>query len=492
MKPMRLTHRLALAFLLVVGVVFASHVYLSISWHADLFRADSLRDQHVMGKTLAGAVGSAWRDYGREAALAVVEEANQREAAMQIRWVALGSDQRDAPTAPPDLLERIRRGEKVVHIDGGRVHSYFPLRPAPLEAGALEISEPLSAGQEYVLARVLRAALTGLAMTVIAGLVSVLLGERLVGQPVRILIDKARRIGHRDFSAPLEIAGAEEFRELARGMNAMARELDEAGQRAEAEAAAREAATEQLRRSDRLAAVGRLASSLAHELGTPLNVVSERAKMIAAGEVSDPAELERDATIIREQSLRMTRIVRQLLDYVRIRSPDKAATNLGDLAHSTLAILEPLAEQRKVTLRSECPAPVIADVDPGQLQQALMNLVMNAIDATGEGRAVTVRVTSEAPDERSAREGGAASWAVVSVEDEGSGIAEELLAHVFDPFFTTKPVGEGTGLGLAVTDGIVREHSGRIDVRSGSGEGSCFSMRLPLGRGSEGQHPHRG
>jgi signal transduction histidine kinase len=159
-------------------------------------------------------------------------------------------------------------------------------------------------------------------------------------------------------------------------------------------------------------------------------------------------------------------IIRQLLDFSRRREPRLLAGDLGDIAARTVEMLATLARKRRVAVTLERGAePTLVVVDHGQLQQVLTNLVVNAIQASPPGGHVTVsvgRTVAQPPT------------------DGGHGIAPEHLPHVFDPFFTTKPVGEGTGLGLAVSYGIVRDHHGWIAVRSEVGVGSELTVHLPL------------
>jgi signal transduction histidine kinase len=176
----------------------------------------------------------------------------------------------------------------------------------------------------------------------------------------------------------------------------------------------------------------------------------------------------------------MTKIIRQLLQFARRGAVDKARRDLRELARDTLELLRPLADKRTVALElaSEA-ADATVNVDAGQMQQVLTNLTMNAIQAMPRGGTVEVRLRrgkTRAPTEV----GGAdAECLCVEVKDHGDGIAKENLSHLFEPFFTTKEVGEGTGLGLAVTYGIVREHGGWITVDSEVGRGSTFSVYLP-------------
>ena len=256
-------------------------------------------------------------------------------------------------------------------------------------------------------------------------------------------------------------------------LRALAASLQEANQKLEAEMKARVAALEQLRHADRLNTVGKLGSGIAHELGTPMAVISGHASMIADAEVEGDAARQ-SARTIRQQADRMARIIRQLLDFARRGQPQKSEVDLRAVLKQVLALLAPLSGQRAQRLVLEEPAePVRAQVDPGQLQQALTNLVVNALHASPDQGQVRVRLSVLDAHLDSRR-------ALIEVIDRGTGIDPANLRRIFEPFFTTKPVGEGTGLGLPVSVEIIREHGGSLDVRSQPGEGSHFRLFLPL------------
>ena len=253
----------------------------------------------------------------------------------------------------------------------------------------------------------------------------------------------------------------------------MCDDLTRAAVRIEEETQSRIRAIEQLRHADRLATVGQLAAGVAHELGTPLNVISGHAKMIVTGEVSGDEALE-SAQIALEQTQRMTHIVSQLLDFSRARPAQRRDVGIEDIAHSTARMLASAAQKKSVTLGVEVLEPaVLGLLDAVQVQQALTNLVMNAIQAVPRGGHVAIEVTRA-----HAAEGG--EFACLRVRDDGPGILPEDRVRIFEPFFTTKDVGEGTGLGLAVAIGLVRENGGVIQVTDRAGGGTVFSILLPL------------
>jgi signal transduction histidine kinase len=226
-------------------------------------------------------------------------------------------------------------------------------------------------------------------------------------------------------------------------------------------------ALEQLRHADRLRTVGQLAAGIAHELGTPLNVVAGRARMIARAEV-DGAAARDSAGIVVEQADRMAHTIRQLLDFARARTPHMSREDVGALAAQAVDLMAPLAQKRGVSIAFSRGARAEAEVDAGQIQQVLTNLLLNAIHAMPNGGEVRVDVIRSQSDVR------------VDVIDDGVGMPPEVRSRLFEPFFTTKPVGEGTGLGLAVSWGIVAEHGGRIDVETEPGCGARFSVHIPV------------
>lgn len=233
-------------------------------------------------------------------------------------------------------------------------------------------------------------------------------------------------------------------------------------------------ATEQLRQAERLNTLGKLAAGVAHELGTPLNVLMGHAELLAEAE-DDLARERRKAlaTTILDQGDRMEAIIRQLLTFGRRAGRGRTVTRLRAIAESTASSLRKLASKAKVRVEVEPREGVqgrediLAVVVATEIEQVLTNLIMNAIQASSPGGVVTIRLS---------RQG---AFAAIRVIDHGCGIAEEHLPHVFDPFFTTKDVGAGTGLGLSVSYGIVSDHHGRIEVESHVGEGSTFTVLLP-------------
>ena len=219
-----------------------------------------------------------------------------------------------------------------------------------------------------------------------------------------------------------------------------------------------------------------LAAGVAHELGTPLNVIVGGAEMLEADDlVADRVhELGR---MIRAQTARMTAIVRHLLDFGRRGGGDRSAVELGKVARGVAELLASTARRHRCTIDVHADAPVTARANAGEIEQVVSNLVLNAVQATPGGGAVVLRVGVEK------RKGG--RRAAVTVEDHGTGIAPDDLPRIFDPFFTTKGVGQGTGLGLSVSYGIIDAYGGFIGHRTNDWGGAVFYFELPTDRPAE-------
>jgi signal transduction histidine kinase len=236
-------------------------------------------------------------------------------------------------------------------------------------------------------------------------------------------------------------------------------------------------AISQLRHAERLNVIGTLAAGVAHELGTPLNVITVHAELIDRDDV--PRErVHKACETIQRQAKKMAQIISNLLDFGRRGGLAREKTSLTGLVATAASLLGPMAMRARCAIAAEdAGRDVTALVNPGEVEQVLANLILNAIQAMPDGGTVRVGCEVERAGDSNRR---GTSYACLTVEDEGSGISPSDLPRIFDPFFTTKGVGRGTGLGLSVTYGIVQDHGGTIHVESEMGRGSRFVVRLPL------------
>jgi signal transduction histidine kinase len=467
---MRLVTRLTLAFLAVVVAAIALTTWSRYDDEVRQFETDMDRTHRLVATALADAVEVALQRDGLDAAERLVQGSGQHQKTdLRVRWICVG------PDAPPPLVacDTIEHLGEFVTLEplAGRRATVVPVRLASGTRGAIEVSESLDFEGAWAREVVVRVANLGL-LTVLgmAGFAFVL-GFWLVARPTRALVAKARAVGRGDLAPDLSLPTGDEFEQLAAEMNAMCVRLAEARDTTARAMAAREAALEHLRHADRLATVGRVASGLAHELGTPLNVIEARASLI----VDDPlaeGRVKDSAHVIIGQTEQVTRLVKQLLVFAR---PRKLAPDA--LGHSIAELIRPLAARKPVTLDESGLAAAKTLGDPVLLQQAVTNLVVNALHACGPGGRVSLtsgRVEASPPGAKEAR-----PWAFLAVVDDGPGISSELQRSIFEPFFSTRAAGEGTGLGLPIATRIVEEHGGFIGLDSAPGRGSTFTVHLP-------------
>jgi len=492
--------RLAAKFtlLLVVGIVILLAVdgYLGLQRDIEIFDQDMAHDAIQLSEKLRPLVAEHWQQGGHEQVGRFIEQINagkglidlpdESRQFVRVHWVILDAKRHEkyCPLATDEELKQVAAGRvfSVKHEDQGKLQMITYARvdidsPRPV---ALEVAEPAMHSAERKHAFGNRMMILS-AMTLLLGIAMVVLvGRELVGRPLQLLVDKTRRIGQGDFSDPVQLQRRDEFGELATAINSMCDQLVDAQDAINAETAARIAALEQLRHDDRLRTVGRLASGVAHEIGTPLNVVGGRAAMIASGSLS-PDETKKSAEVIQSESDRITTIIRQLLDFARRSTPNRTRGDMRQIVNQTIDLLEPLAEKRRVTIKSVAKNESYpCNVDTGQFQQVLTNLLVNAIHAMPDGGTVELDIRRAHVKPPETEQAAAGEYLLISVRDNGQGIAAEDLEQIFEPFFTTKDVGEGTGLGLSIAYRIAEEHGGWIDVESEVHNGSCFTVYMPL------------
>jgi two-component system, NtrC family, sensor kinase len=231
--------------------------------------------------------------------------------------------------------------------------------------------------------------------------------------------------------------------------------------------------------SEKLATLGQLAAEIAHEIGTPLSVIGGRAANITR-KIEQPAEVTKNAEIIATQVNRITNIIRQMLDFAGKAPLRRRPSDVVEIFQNTVALIEDrLTAPHIEIVWSIAPEIPRIPVDAESIEQVALNLVINAIHAMPEGGRLTIRAAIEPH-----RKGGLESIAptphlVVTVEDNGVGIPEDIQPRIFEAFFSTKAKGEGTGLGLTVAMNIIKAHDGWIEVKGVEPRGTAFRVFLP-------------
>jgi len=242
----------------------------------------------------------------------------------------------------------------------------------------------------------------------------------------------------------------------------------EAGHTIERQKEELETANQRLLQAAKLASVGELASGMAHEINNPIGIILGRTDYILATQDGLSAEAKEDLRVVRSQAERVASTVRSLLTFARPSPLSVQRVDLAQLVDEAVKLEVPRCRTAAVEIKCSSSGKIPSiQGDPDRLQQVLINVMNNAIDAMPQGGRLGISLAN----------GG--SQVVVDISDTGKGITEEDQARIFDPFFTTKPAGKGTGLGLAVSYGIIRDHGGEILVSSLPGRGSTFSIVLP-------------
>ena len=273
------------------------------------------------------------------------------------------------------------------------------------------------------------------------------------------------RVEAGDLTARVPAGRHDELGHLGESFNAMVVRLAGAQRQLEARHA------DEIRRAEHLASLGKMAAGIAHEINNPLAGMQNCVRTLLRG-ARDGAQRVQYLELLRDGLGRIGRTVRQLLDFARESRPRLAPTALAPLLHRTLALVEQELAARKIAcaLSVDSGLPLVL-ADTHQLEQVLLNILMNAVEAMADGGSLTVAAGLRRRDED--------TFVEIAVTDTGIGIPPEDLARVFDPFFTTKEVGRGTGLGLSISHGIVQAHGGFIEVRSAVGRGTTLVVVLP-------------
>jgi len=290
---------------------------------------------------------------------------------------------------------------------------------------------------------------------------------RFVHKPVRALRDGTRRLGSGELGVQIAVTSDDELGALAASFNEMSRKLLEADKTAELATA-----QEQMLRAEKLTSLGKLAAVVAHEINNPLSGILTYAKLlrrwVERGELDDRAqEMRESLQLIESESKRCGDIVRSLLTFARVAPLNIAPVDMSAVVRQTVKLVEHKMKLGNITplleLAGDLP-PVRGDA--AQLEQLVLALVINAIEAMPREGTLHVKTSSDGEK------------VTVIVEDDGTGIAPDFLPHLFEPFQTTKE-DKGVGLGLAISRTIVERHHGTINVVSEVGRGTTFTMMFP-------------
>ena len=383
-----------------------------------------------------------------------------------------------------------------------------PLHFGTKVIGGIRVVSTLDEAQSYLSKKRERTVILTFSSICIILITLTFLFGRLVGDPIQRLVEAMSRAEKGNLEAEVHLQSEDELGKLGENFNRMLKTIRETHEQnvqlltqvnqfneeltrkigaATSELAKRneelrllnEALFEsqrQLSQSEKLAAVGQVSATMAHQIGTPLNSISGYLQLILQDGNLLPKDRDR-LKIIESQLDRLADSVKNLLSFTRQPKPQLRALNVNEVLEELIHLSEPWLLARNVRFTTQFP-PELPSIlgDPTHLQTLFLNLIANALDAMPQGGVLTIE-TRQTPQPLSSED---RRWIEISMTDTGIGITEESKKRIFDPFFTTKKMGEGTGLGLTICEKIVKEHSGKINVESAVGRGSMFSIFIPV------------
>jgi len=499
-----------LRFQLIAIVVLTVATVLAVSQWVDTRLSERAEERDLQERALLAlrTVASLWGRTDSDALrreLVAIAEGDREITAIDIFGLAGGRSEvllttRDAPeaaagTLAPGAARRLAEGSSMTfereRIGAGVWRVALPLRRDGAFVGAAQVELSLDEVARLKRRLVMIDITFLVCSTLLISFALAFFLDRRVARPVATLVGGMQRAESGELGVRVELARGGEFAFLAGSFNRMLSRIEEltAGLESRVRQATRELADKntelqeanerlwraqlEIGRSGRLAALGQMAATIAHELGTPLNSVLGYTQLLQRE--SWPADDGEKLAIIESQVQRMIETIRSVLDRTRDRELQRAPVSLAPLVAEALTIVSSRLAGRELALQSLVPSdlpPVPADA--AALRQVLLNLLTNAIDATEPPGSITV---SAAVLPRNGRPGPSLE---LTVSDTGHGMAPEELRRAVEPFYTTKAPGRGTGLGLAIVDHIVRAHGGQLEVESVRGHGTNVRVRLPM------------
>jgi signal transduction histidine kinase len=476
--------RFTISLTLLGLLLFGGYAVFAYGWEVDDLHSATEREILTLGRSLASSLGNALRDRQR----ADIDEALRALESLEPKiFVHVhdidGNEIAHSAGEPLDATsESLARrattsGREYVELGDQRIVYAAPLTSdaggAGQQIGAIVVSrviDDLKADLERTRWRLIAVVVAFIAVTMISG---ILLGTAYVTRPLATMLDGVAHVRDGDFKSRVPLARHDEIGALVDEFNTMVAALGQARQQIEHATEARLRLERGLQGIDKMITIGQLSAGLAHEIGSPLQILSARGSALLTRS-ADP-ETRRQAEILVEQTGRITRIVEQLLSFGRRRPAVIARCDLIVPVTTVLELLDGEARRRGVTLETRFDGNHHEiDGDEDQMQQIVLNLVKNSLAATPPGGRIIVRVeTAPSPSATAS----AARVVRLVVRDTGPGIPPEMQANLFEPFFTTRAQEGGTGLGLAVVRAIVVEHGGTITATSD--QGAEFIVSFP-------------
>src|SRR5450432_2990639 len=507
--PRRLARKLMLSITVIVIIVAAVSGLVNVKTEERQLLNTMILGAAQLSKGIASATWHAMLDDHRETAYQVMETIALKQGIDRIRMFnragqvmfSTNAEDRQSSTDQPDLAfhTRVFRGgdgrrrlgmTTPIYNEPSCSQAACHAHPAGMKVlGVLDLRLNLENVDHEVANMKLRVLLVTAVETTLISLFIIYFTRRFLSRPIDKLIEGTKAVSHMELDKPLDIVdSSEEIDELARSFDVMRdrlrsalAEINQFTQNLETKVEERtqqlKAAQKKLLQSDRLASLGQLSASVAHEINNPVSGVLNLSMLMQRMLKEDGIppnrlpEFRKYLGQVTNETARVGRIVSDLLAFSRRGKPQQVPADVNRIVAMTLSLVEHKMKLTNVAVETTlCESLPPAHCDPSQIQQVVLNLVLNAAEATQSRAERHVAVSTST----------SGGMVLIRVSDNGEGIPPENQAKIFDPFFTTKPEGKGVGLGLAVSYGIIGAHGGDIEVKSTVGEGTTFLVSLPL------------
>jgi len=499
---MTLRTRLLLPLLATVTVVMAIYAGWSVRQRNSTLVAEDRREAAAFANALALALEAALIDPEWRGVQDVVDRLTRDPQISAVRVYGVdgsihfeSANVRGQPAAPSALVTRaIERGDTVFEDELDGVRQQVLMRPLRAEGGeligAFEFTTPLSFVEAEIARTQTRFLLNTATLLIALTILTFWLVRRQIGEPLARLVAGVRALGAGELAFRVEEdPRAADLAAVAQEFNRMAERLEGAREDLLKEADERVELERRFRETDKLAAVGRLAAGLAHEIATPLQIIKGRTDMLERKEVT-PDVYARNLRIIGEQIDRVTSLVRGLLNLSRRPELRRTRIDVRELVTEVGDLLDAELARAEVRLEIDAMPGITLEGDHNLLHQALTNIFLNAIQAL-EGRQGDRRIVARArlvPEVPSRPRGAPRGRITIEIHDNGPGIPADALERVFEPFYSTKLDAHGTGLGLSLARSVMEEHGGSLrasnvawpaDASGRQNFGACFQIELP-------------
>jgi len=478
---MKLSFKIIGFIVLVILAIISLDGVITVFREINIFKKNKEDEIIVLGSIIKGLILEGLKNNGEERSFEIINNMNhiEQEDFVSLFWINNNHDKLLDLDLDKVKINLLLKGEKIniISIKDHTAVSYMPIFFDDGNKAVIKITMSLKNEEYFIKITLIKVLIFSLSLIIISIILVWLIGTLLIKNPLDLLGKKIKKISFGDFTINNVLNTKDELFDLEQAINQMCEKLQTSEKSIEKETKKRIEVLEQLSHAERLTTIGRIASGLAHEIGTPINIIKGRAQLILDEELEENEVKEYSKIIINETD-RISKIIKQLLDYAKLKKTEYSHVNINDLIQLVINLLSTIAIKSNINIEfKKIPGSPDLDLDQIQFQQVLINLIVNAIDAMPDGGKINISTSVVKSDFVNNLE---KEYFCIQVKDEGMGIPQNNIDKVFQPFFTTKEPGKGTGLGLSIIQNIVNSHNGYIKVDSELNKGTIFKIFIPL------------